>query len=1064
MVAINPRTRQKRGVENLRKALSLKTLLRTPVKTLLTLLLILAASLAIFSRVSEYAVLLREMRQAASYYRGVGTLDTGVPYTGDTDDGYLGKYSYSQIRNYGEAAPPALPEELIEAFVALPQVSRTDRRYMTAGFSEEFLRLNSSSDPSYNYTARYVMEGTFVRSIKSPYLLNDDMDLIFTDSKRLAGSKELIVDGFPHITVERADIPSLPEGSTRSVRSIGGGGGPTRVVAVFSGNPFGQSFFNGLKEGSRYLLVGRWEPLYPQYRFLGDYDTMDEIPSFWELDGLPENYLETEEFAGVQKIIEITNSDLHTFDMVYTSDMTVIPRFSEQKMVIVDGRPLTPEDFGSNACVISQVFLKANGLKLGDTLTMGLGGKLLEQHGGMGAVAVTPERYSPAVSTAELEIVGVYMDTDALTERLSYLNWGYSANTLFVPSSLLPVEVPANHALKPGEFSFVIDDARDIDAFLKAAEPLAEEYGISLRFNDGGWAQVRKDMLSSAFMSLLTTVMFICAAAIALLMAVYLFIGRGKREYAIMRALGTPKGPAQGALVLRLGMLAAVAVPLGAALGLISTAQSANTALSNMAATVSAEYVPNTSLPLAAVIACAVGELAMLALFVLLSLFKLGRTPPLALLQGDAAAPRKPKQRAAVIHMSEVVPVGAPNILSPAAPAISGKGGSLGHVSRYIWLHIRRTKWKAVLSILLAALMPGAMGLFAVMQESYNKLFYSLEVKAFVTSIPSFAALRLSSSELVSNPYYLGKLEVMCDDTLSASMILTNNLSRYSTGKAVVNYKEGYNDSFFTSDGSAECIMGNVLADRLGLAAGDKVRLLSYNTYLFLEVLALSGEMEPEGVAYARKMQSEAYTIVGLVTGEGDVNLGMSIIAPTSRYAENLNGSPIILEQGEFPLADNSRAEELRAEVDTLVGQSAATSELVAYAMDTTELENTARLLHLLKLLFPLAVAAAVLTGILVPGLSILQASREAAIMRVLGTTRTRTCCMLAVEQLVLCLIGLAMAAAGLILYDAALFVGVGRMLALSGGLFLAGSSLSIVLACVAVTRHKALELLQTKE
>ena len=63
----------------MRKSLALKSLLRSPLKTLLTFLLIAAASFALFSRVTDYAVTMRETESVKSLYHAVASLDNTVP-------------------------------------------------------------------------------------------------------------------------------------------------------------------------------------------------------------------------------------------------------------------------------------------------------------------------------------------------------------------------------------------------------------------------------------------------------------------------------------------------------------------------------------------------------------------------------------------------------------------------------------------------------------------------------------------------------------------------------------------------------------------------------------------------------------------------------------------------------------------------------------------------------------------------------------------------------------------------------------------------------------------------
>ena len=63
----------------MRKPNAFKTLLRTPLKALLTFLLVAAASFTLFARAADYAVTAREAANAESFYHGVAALDNTVP-------------------------------------------------------------------------------------------------------------------------------------------------------------------------------------------------------------------------------------------------------------------------------------------------------------------------------------------------------------------------------------------------------------------------------------------------------------------------------------------------------------------------------------------------------------------------------------------------------------------------------------------------------------------------------------------------------------------------------------------------------------------------------------------------------------------------------------------------------------------------------------------------------------------------------------------------------------------------------------------------------------------------
>ena len=84
--------------------------------------------------------------------------------------------------------------------------------------------------------------------------------------------------------------------------------------------------------------------------------------------------------------------------------------------------------------------------------------------------------------------------------------------------------------------------------------------------------------------------------------------------------------------------------------------------------------------------------------------------------------------------------------------------------------------------------------------------------------------------------------------------------------------------------------------------------------------------------------------------------------------------------------------------------------------------------------------------------------------MRVLGVTKKRTRCILMFEQISLCVIGVFLAAGGLILYNSGLLVRSAETLAVCGALYLLGCVCAAYWASVQVTRRRVLELLQAKE
>lgn len=1086
----------------MRPSLSLKALLRSPFKTLLTFLLIAAASFALFSRVADYAVTSRETNHAIDYYRGVAALDNGVKNTA--------QLLYSQMPNsmryshYGNTWPQLLTVEQIDALSTLPGVTSMDTRYMTGGITDSLKRVSLYGDytSKYRYADRFVVEGTFVgydiKEIVKEYPINL---LNLTDCKLLAGN-----------------IP-IYQGSDFSVQYY-----IDNDVYLSSGfelkdNPYKQDFVDRLVIGDRCLIIGRWESVvtitskddggnyinsdvateewlddemmarvYKEWGIpmitanIGDQDTLDYVDSFHLLNGETENYLETEKFAKVKEIIDITNSDLQTFDMVYTSDMLSIPRFNERDMVIQEGRALTKED--TNACVVSLALMELNNLKIGDKLTVDLCDKLLMQNSEMGATAVIPERYGAVVDTVELEIVGAYMDTDAAYERVGADWWSYSLNTLFVPRSLLPVEVPDDYEVRPGEFSIVVDDARQMQAFLDAARPLAREMGLSLRFSDSGWLEVKDSINTGRTTSLITTVLFLGAAAVALLLAAYMYTARSKKSYAIMRALGTPRNKARNTIVLPLGVLSALAIPAGGITGMLYAHNAISAALESLAAA-NENYVPDASLPVVTMIVCFFCEIAFLALLSALFMRKLGKTPVLALLQGGpvpglAMSAVGGDDRIAVANIVHPLahpgalrhpskegnsPVLTPIPLLGGAPEGRGGYGSIRHVTRYILRHMRRAGLKSAIAVVLAVLLPGAMGLLAITRLSYQELFGEVEVKGTLSNFPSSSIIEASHSELMKDFYYSGGFDIICNGVIGSEgnlLALTNDFDRYAKARGseyMVEYGSGFDSSLFASE-NAQCVIGGTLADKYGVKSGDSIDLMSFvmaNVYLSLFPDELQTNIE---------QSSRTFTVAGVIRSD-DKYFNEGIFAPLSVAVAEIGPDmeyPFAVELSEFTLVNNDEPYELQDYLYELSRVEYKYTETVTYNLNTVELDNIKRVRDMLIMFFPIAVAAAVLIGLTAPLLIIMQSLKEAAIMRVLGTTKFRARCMLAFEQMSLCVFGLVIAAFALVMYNSGLFVRSADTLTICGGLYLISCACAAAFAAMAVTRHKVLELLQVKE
>ncbi len=1028
----------------MRKSTALKTLLRSPVKMLLTFLLIAAASFALFSRITDYAVTTRESAKAESFYYGVGALDNSTPFMGE----------------YNPSPKPWPSEEQIEEFKSLPGVTLADTRYMTDGLIENYKRIR---DPDSHYkTAEFVLEGTY-EGYKDyefgdvPYIKRY---LNFNDIKVLAG--EIKVD------------PRHPLQVSASFRE--------ESMAYYK-QPFSKSFFDKLEVGSRFLVLGVYSENTGMAFELYFYEHTPE-ECLRVIDGLGDDYLETEEFSWYKDKIASLKQSFMTYDMVYTSDMRAIPYVNEHKLIIAEGRPLLAKD--ANACVVSEIFLETYGLSIGDKLHIELGDKLRSHNYGRGGTRIMEKEKLPDSFTgAELEIIGAYRFTNDGEERyFNEVEWSYSPATVFVPSSLLPTEVPKDYEIQMGDFSVLIEDPHEIQAFREAAEPLTANMSVGLRFSDGGWSNMKDNFETSSLASFLTTVFYVLGSALALLLAVYLYIGRSKKSYAIMRTLGVPRGKAGSLLILPFGVLSAAAIAIGGMVGLFYASYTAAKTLAGMSDSTAPEgytYVLNAAIPPGVVLFCLGCELLFISLVMLVFVQKMHKTSPLELLQTGADS----SKRAGILrnplatdrHMLEIADTAPlPGRLDMArlagvleqADVPGAKAGTeyiayrkysaARQVGAYILRHMRRGNGKTAVSLILTVVLAAGIGMFVLMKLSYQDTVREVDVKGRAMNFASTHIVELSNSDLLKDIYYYSSFSVRVNGVGVLSPItFTNDFDRYLIDDYTVDYLEGYDVSVFEGTGPV-CLVGQTLAEKLGVKLGDELTLISEDLYSFMPEV-----YEEEELEFAIGRAGKPYKVVGILNSrDKDVNAG--IFGAINQASENLYSQPFTVDYCEFTLADNGKLKELNNLLEEKKNVGMRYSPLSSYHVDAEPLENARRMRELLESLFPIAVAAAVMIGVFGPGLVILQSAQEAAFLRILGVTKKRARCMLVLEQIILSIAGIVLVAGSLALIQPGLFVRSTETLAFCWSLYFLGCISGALAAAVQVTRYKVLELLQVKE
>lgn len=1009
----------------MRKSMILKTLLRSFWKTILTFLLLAAASFALFFQVTNYAVTTREITHAKSFYRGVAALDNTVPNLQ-----LQGLGNVADDITYETENNPWPTQEQLQQFSSLPGVTLAETRYMTAGKVENYKRVIDES-ATWAYRGRFVIEGAYAG---------------YEDDPNNAGLVNILLDD---VTVLAATDDKMVLEKPVKIRAV------SADDQTYYENPHPLSFFENLEKGSRCIVTGRYSDKYGLEKGLGEH-------AFQVIEGLGEEYLENQECAYQKGLMAAINQNIYTFDFVYTSDMRAIPRFNEHSMAITKGRPLTEKD--SDACVVNQIFLDAYDLSIGDKIHVELGDRLFHQDFDMGgALAGDAETLSNFIGSAELEIIGAYQDVEDNGEMFES-QWCYTKNTIFVPTTLLPVDVPDDFEPCVGEFSVFIENARDIEAFQEAAKPLTAKMGVTMRFSDGGWLSVKDSFEAGQRIAFFTVILSFVGAALALLLAAYLYIGRNKKTYAIMRTLGVPEKTAKNSIVLPLGIVSVLAMPIGGSTGLFYTSRTAAKALWNMAASAPDGYVPDTALPISAVLLCLIFELVFILGVTLFFLHQMKKMSPLELLQEGTARPGT--DRKILSEAMKTTPVPArfdfTKLSAVSEMPCKRKYNVLHQVMAYILRHMRRGAGKTAVSLILAIVLASGVGMFVLARLTYQDTLKGMEVRGKALKFSSSSILELSKSDLLDDFYCYHSLGVHVNDLeQNVSLTLTNDLEHYLADDYTVTYTAGYDETSLNDPTGTGllCLVGEELAEELKVRPGDRIALLSDALYS-----ALAGAIKNEDeLSEAIERKTRIYTIAGVIKSDS-ASASNSIFAAVNRAAEDVYGQSFPFGYCEFTLVDNEKLEEVNILLEDQKKRESMYAPTASFYIDTTGLKNIQRICELLESLFPIAVAAALLIGLFGPGLVILQSAKEAAFLRVLGVTKSRVRCMLILEQIVLCAAGIVLVAGGFALLRPGLFTRSVQTLTTCFALYFMGCLCGAFVAAVQVTRHKILELLQVKE
>ena len=799
--------------------------------------------------------------------------------------------------------------------------------------------------------------------------------------------------------------------------------------------------------------------------------------------------------------IDVTNENLRTLGIIATADQSAMPKTQEASRTyyLTAGRWLNHQDdlARNKVIVVTDGFAKLRGFKLGDEITLTFR-PLTDTFHGLIRDGVDSQNWRSYPTYQDtFKIVGLYDKTSI---------FAYFA---YIPTSSLRPGFTSSTQKQfryEDDYSFVLESSRDETAFIQAYKDPLQALGINLTFlaNNGPayWAAVDPIRRSLSADLLVYSLLLV----VALTLAVFLYVTARKRDYAILRALGVPRKQANGQLIIPLLLLGGLGILLGGLPAWNYALTQAKASLSTLP--LPAGVSPSADLSPFVLAGLCIAIFLLLALFSWLGVLILAHKPVYELLQGETSQNKAGQKRSRNNAISQSIPSlssSLPGTLELPGSTRQGPGANQvdlaaprkytpASLGRYVLHHMLRSSLKSFLTLAVALGFLLASGwILQTMERSQlevNRLYDTTVVEADIVLADPSAEPPGGEATAGTGFVYLTTIDSVLNSGFVKSSVLEADTSWFKIKNLDSQDVFPGNFPVYAYDSPEAFYSGLADPGSLVFASGWDMNLFAESRTIEeirkdgLPALFPASMLEMLQLKVGQTVQitvqsSSTYPclIVGQYSG-GRTTSGNSNIIPWNYSAvnpiliplsalESMDGSQTRFTVAHFSL-DPKRNRELpqfRADMEKVMQDLGGKLNFVIWDEElrivVAQLDKN---LSLLKVLYPVVIGVSVLIGAGLCFLLLLQATREAAILRVLGTTKMSVRLALIIEPLVLSILGvlLGLGISRLLWMSSDLVSAV--PLLVSAGLYLAGVLAGSVTGAISVTNKKPIELLQVKE
>lgn len=303
-------------------------------------------------------------------------------------------------------------------------------------------------------------------------------------------------------------------------------------------------------------------------------------------------FYETEEGKYWMSLADATEMMKDLYPVYPVKNMKFMIPFQKKTAYVTEGREITKDEYerGKDVCLFPEALAIKNHLKVGDTIMLPLIGanyqvgpnQVFFKNGAsfnFSLMNAEGEIYQ-AFDREEYEIVGIYR-----TEGEDQSDMGMSGQEIVVPyqsvTNSWEHNILQNGPMNAGTTRFQIPNG-EIDSFLKEWKKQGIK-DVEVTFYDGGYSQLHDSIENRKMMAY---VLLIGGAAMAILMMLlfsHLFISRQAQRTAVERSLGTTRRQCMVSIQSGMMLLLCIGVLLGSVLGWRMTEKAADQMVSRQA-------------------------------------------------------------------------------------------------------------------------------------------------------------------------------------------------------------------------------------------------------------------------------------------------------------------------------------------------------------------------------------------------------------------------------------------------------------------------------------------------